>query len=75
MNNKLKIWRMERRLSQYELAQASGVPRWAIQLGENDLREFSREERAALALALGVLVEHLFGGGECKSGVGHKASR
>ena len=53
-SNRLKFWRSERALSQIELSQASGVPRWAIQLIESEIREPSADEREILARTLGI---------------------
>ena len=58
--SKLKTWRIERNLSQYELAAATGVPRWRIQLLEGAFREPEKEEVETLACALGVQPEDLF---------------
>ncbi len=60
--NKLRFWRLERGLSQHELAEASGMKRWAIQLFETSIRLPSKEEINALAEALGLRVEDLFPG-------------
>lgn len=58
--NKLKFWRLERNLSQWELSQASGVGRWCIQLLEAGVREAREIERNALAEALGIETLKLF---------------
>src|SRR5438874_2649286 len=57
---KLKFLRTELQISQWELASASGVPRWAIQLIEAGVRLPSSREAMALAEALGSPVEQLF---------------
>ena len=58
--NKLRTWRLERGLSQMELADASQVKRWAIQLAESGLRALTPDERLAVAAALGVSEKRLF---------------
>ena len=58
--NQVKFWRMERGLSQYELAVASNVPRWAIQLIENGIRNPTSVERFNLASTLGIEELSLF---------------
>ena len=60
MKNQLTLWRIERGLSQWELAGASGVPRWAVQLIECGHRLPSPGERTAIACALAVDENHLF---------------
>lgn len=57
--NKLKVWRLERGLSQIELAQASGVARWTIQLIESSIRGPKPEELIALSEALGVATNQI----------------
>lgn len=58
--NKLKYWRQEKELSQVELAVASGVPRWTIQLVESAAKTPSENEQIALSEALGVNLNKLF---------------
>lgn len=58
--NKLRFWRLERELSQIELAAASGVGRWAIQLYEMGVRAPKEDEQVALSYALGVDQAKLF---------------
>jgi len=57
--NALKLIRIEKGLSQYELALASGVPRYVIQLAETATRLPNVTQQAALADALGVKIEDL----------------
>lgn len=57
--NKLRYWRLERGLSQHELAEASGIRRWAVQLIEAGHRIPSSDELEQLSLALGVEVKRL----------------
>jgi transcriptional regulator with XRE-family HTH domain len=52
--NKLKLWRMERGLSQYELAEAAQIARWKIQLLELGIQAPSKDEYGRLLGALGV---------------------
>ena len=52
--NQLKFMRTELQSSQWELASASGVPRWAIQLLECGVRKPEPDVAIALAEALGV---------------------
>ena len=58
--NKLKLWRLERGLSQMALADSSGVPRHVIQMHEIGLKIPNREHQAALAKTLGVKLSELF---------------
>ncbi len=58
--NKLKFLRQERGLSQFELAFASNVPRYVIQLAESATRLPNQEEQQKLAAALGVDEQILF---------------
>lgn len=58
--NLLKLHRFKAGLSQWELAMASGVPRWCIQLIESTYRSPSANERVALADALNIHVGRLF---------------
>jgi DNA-binding XRE family transcriptional regulator len=58
--NLLKFYRVESGLSQWELAKASGVPRWAIQLIEQGHRCPSSKERSALASTFAVSEDALF---------------
>ena len=58
--NKLKFWRLERGLSQVELADVSGVPRHVVQLSEQGIRRPSADQQLALAEALGVALKDLF---------------
>lgn len=57
--NTLKLIRIEKGFSQYELAMASGVPRYVIQLAETAIRLPSSEHQQALAEALGVDIAEL----------------
>ena len=59
--NTLKFWRIERGLSQLELAQASGVGRWAIQLAETGIRPLEPAERERLSNTLGIALRSLEG--------------
>lgn len=58
--NRLKFWRIERGISQIELAAASGVPRHIIQLGETAVALPHERYQARLAETLGVPVKKLF---------------
>lgn len=58
--NQLKYWRNERGLTQVELALASGVGRWAIQLMENGVRTPTESEIKAIAEILGIPIKRLF---------------
>ena len=51
--NKINFYRKELRLSQYELAAATQIPRWRIQLFESGILEPSSEELDRLRLILG----------------------
>ena len=57
--NSLKFWRTERQLTQIELQEACGVPRWAIQLIESGCRLPDDEELRLLANTLGIEAKRL----------------
>ena len=59
--NRLKVWRLQRVLSQIELAQAAGIPRYVIQLAESGIRMPNDDQINALDDSLGVRKEDLFG--------------
>jgi len=63
---KLKFARQEKKLNQYELAAASGVPRYVIQLCESGVRMPKLTEQCALAEALATTLEELFGKSQSK---------
>jgi transcriptional regulator with XRE-family HTH domain len=64
---KLRNWRLERGLSQHELAMASSVARWKIQLIEQGIQVPTYEELARLSEALGVDPKNLIlGAGEAR---------
>lgn len=52
--------RIENGLSQYELALASGVPRYVIQLAENAVKMPTHEQQEQLASVLGISIDDLF---------------
>lgn len=54
----LIFWRRERRLSQFELAAASGIPRWKIQMFEQGLTKLTKEEECAVRSALQIEEGH-----------------
>jgi DNA-binding XRE family transcriptional regulator len=58
--NKVKLWRIERGLSQWDLAAAASIPRWAIQLIEGGHRNPTNTERCSLSKILNVEQEALF---------------
>ena len=58
MNN-IRFWRLERGLSQFDLVQASGVPRYAIQLFEMGHKQPTADQVLAIAEAMGVEVRDL----------------
>lgn len=58
--NKLKLWRLERGLSQVDLSQATGIYRWNIQLIELGIRPPTPEQMQTLSEALGAPIEKLF---------------
>lgn len=58
---KLKYWRQERSLSQFELSAASLIPRWKIQLMEQGIYAPSQIEREILTTVLAVSSEQIFG--------------
>lgn len=53
MSNKLKFWRLERQVSQIELAIAAGVPRYRIQFVEQGVSQLSIDEAQRIASILG----------------------
>ena len=53
MNN-LRYWRQERLLSQQELAEASGIPRYAIQLHEQGIKGLNYAALTVIAETLGL---------------------
>ncbi len=58
--NRLRFWRIERGLSQMELAALSAVPRYIIQVAEQGLRLPEKNHQEALASSLGVQMVDLF---------------
>lgn len=60
MSSKLRVWRIERGLSQHELAAASGVSRYIIQLAESGIRLPQVDEIARLSEVLDVPASKLF---------------
>ena len=60
--NKLQFYRVEAGLTQYELAEASLVPRWRIQQAESGILMPDFRQMELLANALGVPTEKIFGG-------------
>ncbi len=59
--NKVRYWRNERALSQVELAAATSLPRWTIQLIELDIHQPTPKEREVISAALGINVASIFG--------------
>ena len=60
MKNRLRVIRAERRLSQWQLKLMSGVHQTKISMGENDLLEFTPEEKKKIAKALGVSINEIW---------------
>jgi transcriptional regulator with XRE-family HTH domain len=60
MENTLRVRRAERRLSQKRLAQAAGIGFDRYFRIENEYTEPTTEEQAAIAAALGVVVDVAF---------------
>ena len=58
--NLLKLSRVELKLSQLELATASGVPRYVIQLAEQAIRLPTPDQQDRLSEALGCNSKELF---------------
>ena len=58
--NKAKLWRIERGLSQWELADATGIPRWKLQLFEGGHRLPTQDEINTFAAALNIDPRELF---------------
>lgn len=52
--NKIKFWRIERGLSQIEFAEATGFPRYKIQLIEQGVAIPTPEELQIIATTLGL---------------------
>ena len=65
---RLKLARLENRLSQLELAEASMVPRHVIQLAEQGIRLPDVDQQDRLANALGTKPDQLFGTSPTGSG-------
>jgi transcriptional regulator with XRE-family HTH domain len=61
MQNKLRLYRTNAGLSQFELAEASGVHRCHIQLAETGLRTPTMDQQSKIADCLAVKIEDLFG--------------
>jgi transcriptional regulator with XRE-family HTH domain len=59
--NRLKLYRIERGLSQIELAEAANCPRHVIVLAENAIRIPEKKYQEALSEALGIPLGKLFG--------------
>lgn len=59
MSNGLKFWRIERRISQVELATATGIPRYRIQLIEQGVAPLTPEEAIKISKTLGCLLTDL----------------
>jgi transcriptional regulator with XRE-family HTH domain len=49
----LRMLRVQKRISQMELAKMTGISRWFIQLFENGIREPSEDEMQVILIALG----------------------
>ena len=60
MVTKLKLARIQRGLSQNDLARESGQTRWTVQALEGGLRSPTLDESAALAKVLGVRPHKIF---------------
>jgi hypothetical protein len=60
VENRLRVVRAERRISQLNTSLASGVPPWRLWKIENDLAEATSSEREAIARALDVPVSALW---------------
>ncbi len=68
--NSIKRIRFERDLSQWDLAMATGIPRWTIQLIEAGHRCPTKEEFELIANVLGVREQALRGTWNQKKGLG-----
>lgn len=60
--NYLEFYRKEKRISQQALAQVALVPRWKIQMCEQQLHNLNTLERARIAKALQVDMNCIFPG-------------
>lgn len=58
--NRLKFWRSERQLSQFELAAGANVPRFVVQLCEQGIRLPTQSQQQDIAATLGVPAHVLF---------------
>lgn len=58
--NYLEFYRKEKRISQQTLASVTHVPRWKIQMCEQQLRCLNQIERERIASALQVGIENIF---------------
>lgn len=64
----IKFWRRERGLSQYQLADLSGVARHRIQIHEQGLLELTIDEVQRLCAVLGIVKSQNDGYGELNDG-------
>ena len=60
MNTKLRLIRLQQRISQWELAKETGVGQSRISLYENDLMELNTREKEAIAKALECSLNEIF---------------
>ena len=61
MNNRLKVIRAERRITQFQLSLLSNITQSRLSYFENGLIEPREDEKKRLAKALGVRVEEIWG--------------
>lgn len=61
MNNRLRVVRAEKRVSQFRLRLETGINATKISFIENDLIDASQDEKEKIGRALGVNVTEIFG--------------
>ena len=60
MKNKLRFWRQERGISQFDLSAITGIPRYLIQLFELGVKYPEKTHQQNLASALGKTAKDIF---------------
>ncbi len=64
MENRLRVVRAEKRVSQFSLARLTGINQTKISYIENDLVDATEEEKTKIAAVLGLKVAEIFTGGK-----------
>jgi len=50
----LRFWRQEREMTQGELSQATGIPKWAVKLTESGNRDLTSDEERKIRTILNI---------------------